>query len=337
MSPRPSSQFSGLADPRCRAIVVVPVRNEELTLGCTLEALRLQKDAVSRPLAYETYEILLLLNNCTDHSEQIAKSFQRRHPDLRLHVAHQTFPDEMAHVGTARSLLMQSACRRLAGNGGASGAILSTDADTTVGPHWVERSLYHPDQGADVVGGVIQLHPADLDDMAETYPETYRADHMDREYQQQVAQLESLFDPDLHDPWPRHLEHFGASLACTQEIYERAGGLPAVKHLEDVAFIDAVRRVDGRVRHAIDVSVRTSGRLHGRVEVGLSGQLRLAGCLRPGQASPGTQRGVAKRSLHSYCQSSLAAPITGSKHQFSRSPSPALAPAYFRHVRKRPH
>jgi hypothetical protein len=88
-----------------------------------------------------------------------------------------------------------------------------------------------------------------------------------------VARLESLLDPDPADPWPRHLDHFGASLACTPEIYRLSGGLPCVTPLEDVAFVDAMRRCDARIRHSVRVRVQTSARFDGRAHIGFSGQL----------------------------------------------------------------
>ena len=38
----------------------------------------------------------------------------------------------------------------------------------------------------------------------------------------------ALLDSVFHDPWPRHYQHFGASLAVTADAYRRAGGLPPV-------------------------------------------------------------------------------------------------------------
>jgi len=101
-----------------------------------------------------------------------------------------------------------------------------------------------------------------------------RAYRRDREYQGLVAELEDLLDPQEGDPCPRHLEHFGASLACTPQAYARAGGMPPVKPLEDVAFVDALRRSEARLRHDPKVMVYTSARLDGRAERGLAHQLR---------------------------------------------------------------
>jgi hypothetical protein len=63
-------------------------------------------------------------------------------------------------------------------------------------------------------------------------------------------------------------------LACTPQAYARAGGLPPVRCLEDVAFVVALERSGVTIRHEPRVVVYTSLRLNGRCPVGLSGQLR---------------------------------------------------------------
>ncbi len=266
------SVLSSHAHPGCRASVIIPARNEEHSLPATLDALRLQVDIFGLPLDPTLYEVIVLLNNCTDQSVEAVGRYQREHPTFRLQYAERFFPSEAAHVGTARRHLMDTAFHRLNSPARPKVAILSTDADTTVAPNWILRNLAAIEQGAEVVGGVINLKPEDLVSLDPGTLHAYRADRL---YQREVACLESILDPDPVDPWPRHLDHFGASLACTPDIYRRAGGLPPVRQLEDVAFIDALRRVDARIRHAPDVSVFTSARLKGRTEVGLSGQLRL--------------------------------------------------------------
>jgi hypothetical protein len=264
------------AAPRCRATVIVPARNEEASLPAALNALARQAPAgLGRPGCCEEwdwscYEVLLLLNNCTDESAGAARAWALRHPGFQLQVVERTLPPEQAHVGTARRMLMDTAWHRLRGRSGA--AMLSTDADTVVAKDWIAQNLAALERGADAVGGMIALKPGDL----EKLPEGARRGYLrDRRYQRLVAQLEDRLDPQACDPWPRHLQHFGASLACTPEIYARAGGLPAVKPLEDVAFVNQLRRAGARLRHEPKVKVYTSSRLHGRAEVGLSGQLSL--------------------------------------------------------------
>jgi hypothetical protein len=262
--------MQGTAHENCRAIVILPARNEEACLAATLDALAAQTDLSGAPIPTNAMETLLLLNNCTDASAEVVRQWQAMHPGFVLHLVERTLPQEVAHVGTARRLLMDTAWSRLTGRAGS--AILSTDADTLVAPDWVAQNLRAIAHGADAVGGVIHLMEGDLESLPTGAREAYLRDH---KYQRLIAELEHWLDPQDGDPWPRHLEHFGASLACTPQIYARAGGLPAVKPLEDVAFVDALRRVGAKLRHDPAVMVSTSARLDGRAEVGLSGQLRI--------------------------------------------------------------
>jgi hypothetical protein len=259
---------------QCRALAVVPARNEEAALPATLAALRRQRSLDGSPLPPCTYGVLLLLNNCTDGSRAVAETHAATHPHPRLQIAACHLLPGEAHVGTARRILMDAACVLFEShaNPSAPRVILSTDADTLVAPDWIAANLREIDQGADAVGGAIDLLPEDL---AALDPGTRLAYERDRRLQALVARFESILDPDPADPWPRHLQHFGASLACTAEIYRRAGGLPAVQPLEDVAFVDRLRTVDARLRHSPAVRIQTSARLEGRAQVGLSGQLRL--------------------------------------------------------------
>jgi hypothetical protein len=263
--------LDGAAEPGCRAVVIVPARNEEASIAATLDALDAQVDLEGAPLDRASFEILLLLNNCTDATAAVTSKWRADHPQTRLHVAERTLAPHEAFVGTARRLLMDTAWRRLSGRPGVRG-ILSTDSDTQVGADWVAQNLAVLERGADAVGGVIALMKGEL----QALPAPVRRAYLrDRRYQGLVAQLEDRLDPQDGDPWPRHLNHFGASLACTPEIYACAGGMPAVTPLEDVAFVGQLRRVGARLRHHPEVKVYTSSRLHGRVEVGLSGQLRM--------------------------------------------------------------
>ena len=260
----------GQADARCRVVVALPARNEERSLVATLDALAGQVDVLGWPLDPWSFEILLLLNNCTDASAAVAREWQRLHPEVVLHCCERELAPEVANIGTARRMLMDTACARLAGCV-ATCAILSTDSDSYAAPDWMTQNLRAIERGADAVGGRIQLICND----EESLPVAVRlAYERDREYQYLVAEMEDLFDPQAGDPWPRHLEHFGASLGCTPEIYARSGGMPAVAELEDVAFVDRLRRVDARLRHEPAVVVYTSARLDGRIAMGLAGQLR---------------------------------------------------------------
>ena len=260
------------APTRCRACVIVPARNEEATLPSTLDALAAQQSPGAGGLDPETFEVILLLNNCTDRSLEAARAWKVSHPNFHLEIAELSLPPDDAHVGWARRLLMDTAWRRLGNSNDGPKGILSTDADTLADPYWIANNLAALAGGADAVGGVIRLKQGEYEKLSAGVQQAYRRD---RQYQMLIAELEDLLDPQIGDPWPRHLEHFGASLACTPEAYARAGGLPPVKPLEDVAFVDALRRSGARLRHDPAVAVSTSARLDGRAEIGLSHQLRL--------------------------------------------------------------
>ena len=257
----------------CRACVTIPARNEEATLPACLDALAFQQDISGKRLGPSIFEVLLLLNNCTDASGAVARAWQDRHPEVGLHVVERDLPDEQAHAGWARRLLMDTAWQRLEGlEHGQRGVILATDADSVVAPDWIARTLAAIDQGADAVGGAICLQDEGLRSLPAQVQTCYR---QDRRYAELVAQLDALLDPQAGDPWPRHADHFGSSLACTAEAYALAGGMPAVSALEDEAFVDALRRANLCLRHDPAVRVYTAARLRGRAKVGFAGQLRL--------------------------------------------------------------
>lgn len=261
----------GASGPATRACVVIPARNEAESLPRCLEALRLQRDLHGAPLPWTRYEVLLLLNNCTDGSATVCGEWHREHPELQLQVLERSLPKAEAHVGTARRLLMDTAWCRLRG-AASEGAILSTDADSVVPPDWIAANLQALQLGADVVGGSVQLLPEELRKLPCAVQHRYR---QDRRYAALIAELEALSDPQPGDPMPRHLDHFGSSLACSTTAYAAAGGLPAVSPLEDEAFVDRVRRAGLCLRHDPRVRVFTSARMEGRATTGLAGLLRM--------------------------------------------------------------
>lgn len=256
--------------PQCEVCVIVPVQNEAKTLQNTLAALAHQIDLEGRPLDSTRYEIILLANNCSDDSAAITCRFASQHPTLALHVVERTLPDDETYIGRVRQILMDEAYRRLISLGRNRGVIASTDGDTRVAPTWIAATLHETGCGADAVGGRIitdRAGRAALDSYT-------RACHL-REvgYRYLVAELETYLDADPNDVWPRHYQHYGASLAVTAQMYAQAGGMPAVRTPEDVAFYRALVRVNARFRHSPIVRVTTSARQTGRTNIGLANQL----------------------------------------------------------------
>ncbi|OWP62123.1 glycosyl transferase family 2 [Hymenobacter amundsenii] len=266
----PASLWSHLPPPvaKLRATVIIPAKDEAAALPTTLAALAAQTDAAGRALPAGTFEVLVLANNCTDGTAATVRAYAASHPALALHVAEVTLPPAEAHVGQARRLLMDEAARRLELAGHPGALIISTDADTRVAPDWLAATFAELATGADAIAGRILMDETDRNCPVR------RCQLQDAAYHLLRVQLETHLDPQAHDPWPRHHQHFGASLAVTVAAYRQVGGLPVVPFLEDEALYQALLRHDLRVRHSPAVRVFTSGRQQGRVAVGLSWQLR---------------------------------------------------------------
>ncbi len=275
----PASPWSHLPPPAAglRATVVIPAKDEAEALPTTLAALAAQINAAGQPLPAETFEVLVLANNCTDDTAAAVRACAAAYPALALYVAEVVLPPAEAHVGRARRLLMDEAAHRLELAGHPRALIISTDADTRVAPDWLAATFAELATGADAIAGRILMDETDR-----TCP-VRRCQLQDAAYHLLRVQLETQFDPQPHDPWPRHHQHFGASLAVTVAAYRQVGGLPVVPFLEDEALYQALLRHDLRVRHSPAVRVFTSGRQQGRVAVGLSWQLREWALLGPQQ------------------------------------------------------
>ncbi|SET84105.1 glycosyltransferase [Hymenobacter actinosclerus] len=266
----PASPWNHLPPPApaLRASIIIPAKDEAEALPATLAALAAQTNEQGQPLPTGCFEVLVLANNCTDGTAAAVRAFAATHPALALYVAELTLPPAEAHVGRARRLLMDEAAHRLEQAGQSGAAIISTDADTRVAPDWLAATLRELARGTDAVAGRILM-----EETSRACP-VRRCQLQDATYQLLRARLETQLDPQPHDPWPRHHQHFGASLAVTVAAYRQVGGLPVVPFLEDEALYQALLRHDLRVRHSPAVRVFTSGRQQGRVAVGLSWQLR---------------------------------------------------------------
>ena len=237
--------------------VTVPAKDEAGFIVSTLEALRAQLDFAGEPLDPDCYEVILLANNCSDRTYELATHYANCHPRFRLHPRTRHLPSPHAHVGTARKLMMDAASRRLPPHG----IIATTDADTRVDRHWIAATLRAFERGAKAVGGRI-LAPHDPG-----RPCHYRKTYLqDVSYRMLRTRLESLIDPDENDPWPRHFQEYGPSMAVRVDAYQDCGGVPPLKCIEDVALGQALERVDVNFVHDPSVRVYTSARRSNRIE-----------------------------------------------------------------------
>ena len=254
----------------CLVSVVIPVHNEADCLPAALESFTRQVDVQKKPLDPSLFEIIIFANNCRDESAAIARRWKNENILLTVHVAEADLPPENSNISFVRRLLMNEANARLGRNRHQNGIIMTTDGDTCVAPNWIAANMQEIKNGADAVGGRILISPNEIRQM----DGKARLFHLlDTGYRLLTAELEARLDCISHDCLPRHHQHFNGSFAVTTEAFRRAGGIPEVRFLEDVAFYRSLLRVDARFRHSPFVRVNTSARHSGRTESGLSTQI----------------------------------------------------------------
>lgn len=242
-----------------RAVIAVPVKDEAERIGACLRAMAQQQGIAADA-------IVLAINNTSDATVTIVRRLLPLLP-VPVHVIEHDFPPEQASAGAARRLALE----RAAGLLDESGVLLTTDADGRVPPDWVAANLHHIAHGADAVAGRAVLDPAE----AALIPAALHDDDaLECAYAAALDEMAALIDPEPWDPWPRHTEHSGASIAVTLSAYRRAGGMPAAALAEDRRFFAALERQDARIRHAPEIEVVVSGRTLGRAEGGMADTIR---------------------------------------------------------------
>ncbi len=211
--------------------VVVPARDEEDHIGLCVESV-----LAALPAALDV-AVCVVLDRCTDRTaEYVPASVDTVRNSRPL------------AVGTLRHLGLRRVLHRLAAHRTDRVWLLSTDADTTVGPEWVRDHLRHADDGAHAVAGLADLDGPLTVDAAGAYARILRDG----------------------DRAGGHAHVYGANLGIRADAYLAVGGFPAVPHGEDHALAARVRAGGYRLVTALDGRVRTSARTHGRASGGLA-------------------------------------------------------------------
>ena len=261
--------------PGLRACVVVPARDEEALVGACVRALANQA-GVER----DAYELLLVLDRCTDDTEPRARAAAGA---LTLHVLHAAEPG----VGAARRLGMDLACERLHSVGCPDGLIACTDADSEAAPDWLAAQLAAVAAGSRAIGGRAAMSAADLEALGETIRAERERDA--------AARLRRAREQAAPGARTEHHQFSGASMALTARTYRLAGPLEPRTGLEDEALERLLHRHAIPIDRLLGVRVTTSARLAGRAPRGLALDLRRARWLatRRFTAAPAARRRTA--------------------------------------------
>jgi glycosyltransferase involved in cell wall biosynthesis len=243
---------------RPTTVVAIPARNEAARIEACLSALGRQTE---HPDA-----VVVLINNSDDATRHNAERLRADLP-FAMHLELCEMPPQRMGAGHARRQAMALA----ADIAGPDGYLLTTDADGMVAPDWFERSVANLRRGNDAVCGRALLDPRD----AHLVPAHLHQD--DRRECHLIDLLDCMawqLDPEPHDPYPRHTEASGASLAVTVQALRGVGGIPPVPCGEDRAFVRALWLMDRRIRHDPSIVVTVSGRLQGRATGGMADTMR---------------------------------------------------------------
>lgn len=214
--------------------IVVPVHDEEATLGRCLHAVEAAVERARETNPSLLVETVVVLDACSDGSQQVAERFAVRVVRIAAR-----------RVGDARRAGVDEALARLDARGGSADAwICTTDADSEVPENWLEHQLLLSRRGADVVLGTVRPDFARLSGRhvahwLDTHPRGRPAGNV-----------------------------HGANLGLRADVYRATGGFDDVDEHEDVRLVAAARAVGARVIASDEHEVLTSARFVGRTPGG---------------------------------------------------------------------
>ncbi len=147
-APRPTPMDAGI-----RMSVVLPVYNEAANLPAVLASLHGQCGDDGTPLRDRApYEVVVVDNNSTDATVDVARGFAATHPDLPVQVIH----EGEQGVACARRAGMQFAVARSRARAEAEPArrfyLVSADADCRVDPTWLWELFVAMEAGKAAIG-----------------------------------------------------------------------------------------------------------------------------------------------------------------------------------------
>ncbi|MEQ8898691.1 MAG: glycosyltransferase family 2 protein [Roseovarius sp.] len=254
MSPaRPSHDRRDFGDPHPWPVAItIPACNEAAHILRCLDA--------ARTALRGRGGIVLAVNGSQDATWDKARTWfeETRTPGILLDLP----ITPAGGVGAVRHHAVTACARQLT----PGGAVMTTDADSTVFPDWVDANLDEL-RHADLICGTVIADPTEF---ARLPPSIARLGAIEGEYVALTLAARRLLAPIPHDPDPSHLNEPGASLAFTMPLYRDVGGFPALTGSEDRIFAATAEARAWRLRHSAQARVSTSCRLEGRAPGGMA-------------------------------------------------------------------
>lgn len=251
---RCSEGFEGPLD----YVVAVPVKDEAALLPRALDALLTAM--VSSPMRGG---LVFVVNDTTDASAAIIRRRLQK-ALVAFAIVEISFAPEIRDAPHARRLALDIAWRYAP-----DGVLLTTDADSYVGPNWIESRWFHIASGYDLICEDVLL---DAQELALLPPHVAAVGEAERAYFEASNQLWRTWTGKSAECFAYRAS--GASLAIRSDAYCRIGGLPTPPIGEDSAMCEAVLAAGLKVAMMNDCETRTSARLLGRAQGGCGACLK---------------------------------------------------------------
>ena len=235
--------------------VLVPARDERDHVGACLDA---ALTALARLPRHVRTALCLVVDRSGDGTGDVARRAVATHGAVRTTVDVIT-NEAPVTIGAVRNAGARALLRRLGAAAPERTWLLSTDADSTVGPDGAGRHVHLAAAGVDAGAGGGEL----------AGPGRVGADP----------------DPSGDPGRPPAPDLYAANLGVRAAPFRGVGGFPAVPSGEEHALLHRLRRAGYRLVSGADITVRTSARTRGRATGGLADLLRDRDAGRPVDAA----------------------------------------------------